>query len=80
MYCAACSELMAGQTEVKNPEGYYWPYYFQLCKNCRSSDTMSESEMRAIIKTDECICDASWSGRDDAQWLACGAPSCVCKS
>ena len=26
----------------------------------------------------ECTCDAWWSGRDEAEWLARGAPSCTC--
>jgi hypothetical protein len=27
----------------------------------------------------ECTCDARFSGNDEAEWLARGAPSCICE-
>jgi hypothetical protein len=48
---------------------------YQIVKDFLKDEGFKEAA--EALNTD-CICDARWSGRDDQEWCARGAPSCYC--
>ncbi len=85
-YYDKCTELNTAEVENEKLKAQLqmtnsnWPHEKKLhdyCDNLRKALSEARDFIDEATRRD-CICNAAWSGRDEAEYRAHGCPSCYC--
>ena len=62
MYCRLCKELICCGDELTDLDNYTYPYYYQVCPNCRIKNKYTSEELRLLLNIEK----KDWEFKDES--------------